>query len=72
MNRQQVRGAANQATGAVKREVGKLTGDRSLTAKGHARDIKGKLQKNVGDARELARGDRELRQERQTARSRKI
>lgn len=72
MNKQQLRGAANQATGSVKREVGKLTGDRSLTAKGHARDLKGKVQKDLGDSREVARNDRELRQERQSTRSRKI
>lgn len=72
MNKQQLRGAANQASGSIKREVGKLTGDRSLTAKGQARDLKGKVQKSVGDARELARSDRELRQERQSTRSRKI
>ena len=70
MNKHQVKGAANQVTGSIKREVGKLTGDRSTAASGHARDIKGRLQKELGDAKEMSRADRELRQERQSSRSR--
>lgn len=58
MNRQQVKGISNQVTGEVKQQVGKLTGDRSAAASGQAREIKGKLQKNVGDSREMLRGDR--------------
>ena len=30
MNKQQIKGAANRATGEIKQQVGKLTGDRSL------------------------------------------
>ncbi len=61
MNKQQVKGVTNQVTGEVKEQVGKLTGDRSTTARGHAREIKGRLQKNVGDTRETLRQDeREL------------
>jgi uncharacterized protein YjbJ (UPF0337 family) len=57
MNKQQVKGMANQATGEVKEQVGKLTGDRSLEARGHAREMKGKVQKQVGDAREAIKED---------------
>jgi uncharacterized protein YjbJ (UPF0337 family) len=57
MNKQQVKGAANQATGAVKKEVGKLTGDRSTQARGQAREIKGKVQQGVGDSKESLRSD---------------
>lgn len=60
MNRQQVKGVTNQVTGEIKQQVGKLTGDRSTAASGQAREIKGKLQKNVGDSREMLRRDREL------------
>ncbi len=68
MNKQQVRGATNQVTGSIKREVGKLTGDRSTAAAGSARNVKGKVQKDVGDVREAVRGDRDLQQERQGTR----
>lgn len=63
MNKHQVKGMANQATGEVKQQVGKLTGDRSTEARGHARELKGKLQKDLGDAKERVRNDdEELRQ----------
>jgi uncharacterized protein YjbJ (UPF0337 family) len=52
MNKQQVKGVTNQVTGGIKREVGKLTGDRETQARGAATEIKGKVQKGVGDARD--------------------
>jgi len=58
MNRQQVKGATNRATGKVKQAVGKATGDQSLRAKGVARETKGKLQEKLGDAKEAGREDR--------------
>jgi uncharacterized protein YjbJ (UPF0337 family) len=60
MNKQQIKGATNQATGEVKKQVGKLTGDRSTQAKGQAREIKGKVQQGVGDSKETMRRDSEL------------
>lgn len=60
MNKQQIKGATNRATGEIKQQVGKLTGDRSLQARGQAREIKGKVQQGVGDAREEVRQEREL------------
>jgi uncharacterized protein YjbJ (UPF0337 family) len=62
MNKQQVKGVTNQVTGEIKEQVGKMTGDRSTEARGHAREIKGKLQKSVGDTRETLREDRDLDQ----------
>jgi uncharacterized protein YjbJ (UPF0337 family) len=64
MNKQQIKGVTNQVTGGIKKEVGRLTGDSSTTARGHATEIKGKVQKGVGDAREELREDREIRRER--------
>mgnify|MGYP001627270680 CR=1 FL=1 len=58
MNKHQVKGVTNQVTGEVKRQVGKLTGDRSAQAAGGARQVKGKLQKDLGDAKEIVRNDR--------------
>ncbi|HWI84445.1 CsbD family protein [Ramlibacter sp.] len=60
MNKQQVKGLANQATGKVKKEVGKMTGDSSLRARGEARDVKGKVQEKVGNMKEAQRDDRDL------------
>jgi uncharacterized protein YjbJ (UPF0337 family) len=59
MNKHQVKGMTNQATGEIKQQVGKLTGDRSTEARGHAREMKGKLQKDLGDAKERVRTDDE-------------
>lgn len=53
MNKQQVKGLANQATGEIKQQVGKATGDKSLEARGHAREMKGKVQEKLGDAQEI-------------------
>lgn len=53
MNKQQVKGLANQATGEIKQQVGKATGDKSLEARGHARELKGKIQEKLGDAQEF-------------------
>lgn len=60
MNKQQIKGATNRATGEIKEQVGKLTGDKTLQARGHAREIKGKVQQGVGDAREKVREEREI------------
>lgn len=66
MNKHQVKGVTNQATGEVKQQVGKLTGDTSLEARGHAREAKGKLQKGLGDAKEALRGDKREPEQRNT------
>jgi uncharacterized protein YjbJ (UPF0337 family) len=55
MNKQQVKGVTNEVTGSIKKEVGKLTGDHSTQAAGQAREVKGKLQKGVGDVKEAVK-----------------
>jgi len=71
MNKHQAKGMSNQATGEIKQQVGKLTGDTSLEARGHAREAKGKLQKELGDAKEVIRhDDRELDRQAELERSR--
>jgi len=57
MNKQQVKGLTNQATGQIKQKVGRATGDRSLEARGHARELKGKIQEKLGNASEALRND---------------
>jgi uncharacterized protein YjbJ (UPF0337 family) len=68
MNKQQIKGVTNQVTGSIKKEVGRMTGDSSTTARGHATEIKGRLQKGVGDAREDVRESREIERERKARR----
>ena len=57
MNKDQVKGMSNQATGSVKKEVGKLTGYSGTQLRGQARETKGKLQKGKGDVKETMRRD---------------
>lgn len=65
MNKHQVKGLANQATGEIKEQVGKATGDRSLEARGHAREMKGKAQEKMGNAKEVLQGESEELRERE-------
>lgn len=55
MNKHQVKGMTNRATGEIKQQVGRMTGDSSLQARGQAREAKGKLQQGLGDAKEVVR-----------------
>jgi uncharacterized protein YjbJ (UPF0337 family) len=52
MNKDQVKGAAKEATGEIKEHVGRALNDKEMEAKGHAKEMEGKLQKNLGDAKE--------------------
>jgi len=52
MNKDQVKGAAEQGKGKVKEAAGNLTGNKSLEREGEADQVKGKVQKNYGDAKE--------------------
>lgn len=52
MNKHQVKGMTNEATGKIKKEVGKAMDDHTLQAKGAARELKGKAQEKMGDAKE--------------------
>lgn len=59
MNKQQVKGLANQATGEVKQKVGRATGDRSLEVRGQAREMKGEAQAKMGNTREALKRDQQ-------------
>ena len=52
MNKQQVKGAANEVTGNIKKNVGKAMDDHTMQVKGAARELKGKAQQKVGDVKE--------------------
>ena len=55
MDKERIKGAANQAKGAVKEGVGNLTGDAKLQVEGKADKLTGKVQSAVGGARDAAR-----------------
>ena len=69
MNKDQVKGAVNDAAGRAKRQVGEWTGDTNTQVEGAAQQIKGKAQKVVGNVKDAARDasknnvDREAEQE---------
>jgi uncharacterized protein YjbJ (UPF0337 family) len=55
MDKDRVEGALNQAKGAVKEGVGKVTGDTQLQAEGKADKAAGKVQNTVGGVKDTAR-----------------
>lgn len=50
-----IKGTANDAAGAVKKGVGKATGQKDLEAEGTAQQAKGKAQKTVGKAKDAVK-----------------
>ena len=52
MNKDQVKGRTNTATGKIKEGVGKATGDKDLQDKGTAEKIGGKVRSAFGDVKE--------------------
>ena len=55
MDKDRLQGSANQAKGAIKEGVGKLTGDAKLQAEGAMDKAKGKVQNAVGGAKDAIR-----------------
>lgn len=55
MDEDRVKGAANQAKGAVKQAVGNLTGDTKMQGEGAADKATGKVQSSVGGAKDAVR-----------------
>jgi uncharacterized protein YjbJ (UPF0337 family) len=55
MDKDRIRGVADQAKGAVKDAAGKATGDSKLQAEGKLDKVKGKLETAVGGWRDAAR-----------------
>ena len=52
MNKNQVEGRLEEVKGAIKEATGKVVGSNKLKAEGQADKIAGKVQANVGDAKE--------------------
>lgn len=55
MDKQHVKGMANQVKGAVKEAVGKATDDPALEVEGRIDQAKGKAQRALGDAKDAVR-----------------
>lgn len=55
MDRQRIKGGVKQATGAVKKAVGKAIGNRRLTNKGRAEQAEGRIRSAVGKAKDAVR-----------------
>lgn len=55
MDKDRVDGMANQAKGAVKEGLGKMTGDKKLEAEGKGDKVAGKVQNAVGGAKDAVR-----------------
>lgn len=55
MDHDRIKGAADQAKGAVKDAAGKMTGDTKLQAEGKADKVAGKIESAVGGAKDAIR-----------------
>ena len=56
MDKDRIKGSAEQAKGAIKETVGKLTGDAKLQSEGKAEKAAGKVQNAVGGLKDALRG----------------
>ena len=55
MDKDTVKGTINDAAGRAKRQVGEWTGDTNAQVEGAAQQVKGKVQKAVGNIKDAAR-----------------
>jgi uncharacterized protein YjbJ (UPF0337 family) len=56
MDKDRVKGSAQQVKGAVKETVGKVTGDAKLRAEGQGDKVAGKVQNAAGGVKDALRG----------------
>jgi uncharacterized protein YjbJ (UPF0337 family) len=54
MNSDQIKGRMKEAGGKLQQKAGRATGSIKQQAKGLAKSVEGKVQKNLGDARDDA------------------
>ena len=59
MNKDQAKGHIKDLAGKLRQKMGSLTGNRSEQAKGLADQAEGKVQKGVGDLKNIANKDKE-------------
>jgi uncharacterized protein YjbJ (UPF0337 family) len=56
MDKDRIKGSGNQAKGAIKEAVGKITGDKKLETEGKTDKLAGKVQNAVGGLKDTLRG----------------
>ena len=56
MDKDRIKGSAEQAKGAVKETAGKILGDKKLETEGKADKVTGKVQNAVGGLKDTLRG----------------
>jgi uncharacterized protein YjbJ (UPF0337 family) len=56
MDKDRIKGSAQQAKGAVKETLGKITGDAKLQAEGQSDKAAGKIQNAAGGVKDILRG----------------
>ncbi len=59
MDKDRIKGSANQAKGAMKDAAGKITGDAKLQAEGKADKLKGKIQNAAGGIKDSLRENKD-------------
>ncbi len=59
MDKDRIKGSANQAKGAMKDAAGKITGDAKLQAEGKTDKLKGKIQNAAGGIKDAARNNKD-------------
>ena len=57
MDKDRIKGSANQAKGVIKEAAGKITGDAKLEAEGKSDKLAGKVQNAVGGVKDALRGN---------------
>jgi uncharacterized protein YjbJ (UPF0337 family) len=57
MDKDRIKGSAEQAKGKVKEVVGKVTGDSKTEAEGKADQVKGKVRNTVGGLKDAVRDE---------------
>jgi uncharacterized protein YjbJ (UPF0337 family) len=57
MDKDRIKGSAEQAKGKVKEWAGKITGDSKTEAEGRADQVKGKVQNTIGGIKDTVRGE---------------
>jgi len=56
VDKDRIKGSAEQAKGKVKEVAGKLTGDRKLQSEGKGDQVKGKVRNAIGGVKDALRG----------------
>jgi uncharacterized protein YjbJ (UPF0337 family) len=57
MDKDRIKGSAEQAKGKVKEWAGKITGDSKTEAEGKADQMKGEVQNTIGGIKDTVRGE---------------